>query len=149
MPAKLEATKAFYYVLILAESNFNDEVRELSRTYMMKYRNIDILSGVTVYYICYILLFHYNTIFGERKRFVGSQNQRNFMMEVVCENAKHADDSIKVAAYEDLVQAVSEYYDFMAPYMPIIGNVISIACRIWWSSFRPVSALVRMHFEGA
>ncbi|EER10761.1 importin/karyopherin, putative [Perkinsus marinus ATCC 50983] len=79
VPAKLEATKAFYYVLILAESNFNDE------------------------------------------------NQRNFMMEVVCENAKHADDSIKVAAYEDLVQAVSEYYDFMAPYMPIIGN-LSFEC---------------------
>lgn len=45
------------------------------------------------------------------------ENERNFIMEVVCEATQSTDRRISVAALQCLVKILSLYYQFMEPYM--------------------------------
>ncbi|XP_077300767.1 importin subunit beta Fs(2)Ket isoform X2 [Arctopsyche grandis] len=46
------------------------------------------------------------------------ENERNFIMEVVCEATQSLDRRISVSALQCLVKILSLYYQFMEPYMP-------------------------------
>lgn len=45
------------------------------------------------------------------------ENERNYIMEVVCEATQSADRRISVAALQCLVKILSHYYHYMEPYM--------------------------------
>ncbi len=58
----------------------------------------------------------YNSLEFVRKNFE-RQNERDFIMQVVCEATKSPDVAVVVAAFECLVRIMSLYYDKMALYM--------------------------------
>ncbi|KAI8052236.1 armadillo-type protein [Syncephalis plumigaleata] len=45
------------------------------------------------------------------------QNQRNYIMQLVCEATQSTDDRVKVAAFETMVRIMQLYYDRMGLYM--------------------------------
>lgn len=45
------------------------------------------------------------------------ENERNIIMQVVCEATQSDNDSVAVAAFEVLVGIMTLYYDYMMPYM--------------------------------
>lgn len=46
------------------------------------------------------------------------QNERNYIMEVVCETTQSTITQIRVAGLQCLVKIMSLYYQYMEPYMP-------------------------------
>lgn len=51
------------------------------------------------------------------KRHFGVDNERNYIMQVVCESTQSPDSLIKVAALQCLVKIMSLYYSYMELYM--------------------------------
>lgn len=45
------------------------------------------------------------------------QNERHYLMGVVCETTQCSDTQIRVAALQCLVKIMSLYYQYMEPYM--------------------------------
>ena len=46
-----------------------------------------------------------------------TQNERHFIMQVVCEATQCSDSSVQVAALQNLVKIMSLYYQYMEAYM--------------------------------
>ena len=51
------------------------------------------------------------------KRHFDVENERNYIMQVVCESTQSADPLIRVAALQGLVKIMSLYYSYMEMYM--------------------------------
>lgn len=53
-----------------------------------------------------------------------TERERNYIMQVVYQATQCPDSTVKVKAYECLVKIMSNYYDFIAPYVD--GNLIAV-----------------------
>jgi len=51
------------------------------------------------------------------------ENERNYIMQVICESAVFQDTKVRIASMESLVKIAQLYYDKLAPYMQRIFNI--------------------------
>eukprot|EP00921_Rhytidocystis_pertsovi_P003689 GHVQ01006414.1.p1 GENE.GHVQ01006414.1~~GHVQ01006414.1.p1 ORF type:complete len:898 (+),score=153.99 GHVQ01006414.1:139-2832(+) len=49
------------------------------------------------------------------------EDERNLILETVCNNCRHSDTDIQAAAFECIVQLAAEFYNYLHQYMNVIG----------------------------
>merc|ERR1719238_2714533 len=58
-----------------------------------------------------------------------NEQERNYIMQTVCEGTQAERKDVKVAAYECIVQIAELYYDKLPSYMPAIGQLTLTAIQ--------------------
>lgn len=74
-----------------------------------------------------------------------NESERNFIMQVICQNCEVANAEVQIAAFECLVQIAAEYYFYLKPYMCAIAPMtlealkngseeVAIAAMEFWNA---------------
>lgn len=108
-------------LVLLAEegSNVADEIANQILTAVaqgMRDADINIKLEATRAFYHAVVLAHRN---------FSNQGERDFMMQVVTEACNTTDsEAVQAVAFECLVQIATEYYCFLMPYMPTLGDML-------------------------